>query len=118
MAISKDDLLQLSGLKVEEREIPAVGLVRIRELSAAQRMELGALGDPQQQGAYFLVCCLVGDDDKALFGSVQEAKSWLGSVNGDVSDPIFSAIWEVNGVDLDAVRENFTPARNGSSPTV
>lgn len=116
MAITRDDLLAAAknGLQVVEREHPSLGTMRLQELSARQRVEwqqqAQAKDQAAQVAAYVLSASLVDDKGKRLFKDEHEALRWLDDVPSAISDPIFEAIFDLNGLSqqaTEAMRENF-----------
>lgn len=124
MAITREDLLAAAknGLQVVEREHPTLGTMRLRELSARQRVDwqqhAQAEGKAAEVAAYVLSVSLVDDKGKPILRNEAEALRWLDDVPSAISDPIFEAIFDLNGLSqqaTEAMRENFPNAQSGAS---
>ena len=124
--LTRDAILAAAknGLQVVEREHPTLGTMRLRELSARQRVEW----QQQAQGgdkaaevaAYVMAVSLVDDKGKRIFRNEEEALRWLDDVPASMSDPIFEAIFALNGLDAQVVaaaEENFTATQSDASST-
>ncbi len=100
---------QLTESKIVEREIPEVGKIYLRLLTAGEVFELGKdKGSAREETLSRIASCVCDGDGAALFGSADEVAgmAWT-SVTA-----ISKAILAVNGLDGSAKKNS--PAPSGS----
>lgn len=139
--MTRDQILNAEDIAFEDidlSDIPGWGIVRIKDLSAAERDRLEASmvrqrSHPKRGGgvtvrqetnlenirARFCAACIVGGDMQLLFSEADVLA--LGRKSARALDRIFDRIKARNGLDNGAVQElveNFETGQTDDSPTV
>lgn len=96
---------RFKGGDLVDREIPGIGTIQIRKLTAADYI---AMPDGSM---YSVVAASVHEEGKLVFGGLQEVRELEGWVARKLTD----AVSEVNHLDEDA-KKNSSPTTGDSSP--
>lgn len=133
--MSRADILNAPDIGFEDIDlghIPGWGVVRIKDLTAAERdkLEAGLVQEVKTGGkvrrevkldnvrAAFCAACLCDEDLRPIFE--RDDVLALGAKSARALDKIFSRVQARNGLsnqDVDALIENFDTAQEGDSPS-
>ncbi|MCM8596653.1 hypothetical protein [Accumulibacter sp.] len=108
MSLDKSALLAIFAPKIVDREVPGIGLVRLRELSAPEVSDLREACRTEKEKADFgfrlVLAAVVDDDGKPIF-SADDLPTLRGAAQSRIGE-LVTAVMAVNGFSVagDAAR--------------